>query len=200
MTPLGQGGPAIPALGRENLKHLAFVIHRKSEIMRLAVDPDEHFVQVPTLLGIRSMINPPLPDLRGEHRTKPVPPKPRCFVADIDTALEQQIFYPSRGRRITDLQHHREADHLGRRVEIAKRITHRRRLRNATPRLKPIYSDNANHTTGTAERDIRGIGGPTYRTRLSHGIAGPMHTGQTPAKSRKFRTAENLKHTVISII
>ncbi len=46
------------------------------------------------------MMNAPLPDLRGEHRTKPVPPKPHGFMADIDTALEQQIFYLSQGQRI----------------------------------------------------------------------------------------------------
>ena len=80
---------------------------------------------------------------RGEHRSKSVPPIPHGFVADIDTALEQQIFNLSRGQRITDVHHRREADHLGRTVEIAKRITHRRRLRNVPPRLKPIYSDNA---------------------------------------------------------
>ena len=48
-----QRGPAIPALGRENLKHLAFVIHRPPEIMRLAVDLHEDLVEVPTPLGIR---------------------------------------------------------------------------------------------------------------------------------------------------
>ena len=39
-----QRGSAIPALRRENLKHLAFVIHRTPEVMRLAIDPDEHLV------------------------------------------------------------------------------------------------------------------------------------------------------------
>ncbi len=64
-------------------------------------------------------------------------------MADIDTALEQQIFDLSQGQRITDVHHHREADHRGRDVEIAKRITHRRRLRNAPARLKPVGSDKA---------------------------------------------------------
>ncbi len=44
------------------------------------------------------MMNAPLPDLRGEHRTEPVPPETHCFVADIDAAFEQQIFdMPQRG-------------------------------------------------------------------------------------------------------
>jgi hypothetical protein len=33
----------------------------------------------------------PFPDLRGEHRTKTVPPETHRLVADIDTALEQQV-------------------------------------------------------------------------------------------------------------
>jgi hypothetical protein len=36
-------------------------------------------------------VDAPLSDLRGEHRTKPVPPEPNRLVADIDAALEQEI-------------------------------------------------------------------------------------------------------------
>ncbi len=59
------------------------------------------------------MMNAPLPDLRGEHRTEPIPPEPHRLMANIDTTLEQQVFYLSQGQRITDVHHHREADHLG---------------------------------------------------------------------------------------
>jgi hypothetical protein len=38
------------------------------------------------------LLNAPLPDPRGKHRTKPVPPEPRHFMADIDTPLKQEIF------------------------------------------------------------------------------------------------------------
>jgi hypothetical protein len=64
-------------------------------------------------------------------------------VADVDSALEQEIFYLSQRQRITDVHHHREADHLGRRVEITEWIAHRRRLRNAPARFKPICIDTA---------------------------------------------------------
>ncbi len=43
-----EGCPAIPALARENLEHLAFVIHGAPEVVRLAIDPNEGLVQVPT--------------------------------------------------------------------------------------------------------------------------------------------------------
>lgn len=38
------------------------------------------------------MMNPSLADLGGEHRTKPVPPKPHCLMADVDTPFEQNVF------------------------------------------------------------------------------------------------------------
>jgi hypothetical protein len=47
---------------------------------------------MPTPAGIRLVLNASLADRRGEHRTEAVPPQPHGFVADIDPALEQQIF------------------------------------------------------------------------------------------------------------
>ena len=72
-----------------------------------------------------------------------VPPEPPGLVADIDPALEQQIFDLPQGERIVDLKHHREADHHGGAVEVAERISHCRRQGVTFARLKPIWSDNA---------------------------------------------------------
>jgi len=74
------------------------------------------------------MMNATFSDLRGEHRAEPVPPETHGFVADVDAALEQQILYLSQRKRIPDVHHHREADYLGRTVEITEGILHRRRL------------------------------------------------------------------------
>ncbi len=104
--------PAIPALGGESFECLAFVIHGAPQVMRFTVDPDEHFVQVPTPSGIRLMlVDTSLPDIRGEHWTKPVPPEPHGFVANIDATLEQKIFDLAQRERITDVHHHREANY-----------------------------------------------------------------------------------------
>ena len=89
------------------------------------------------------MMNAPLPDFRGEYRTKPVPPETHCFVANIDATLKQQIFDLPQRKRIPDVHHHREADYLGRTVEITKGILHRCKLRNSPARLKLICSDTA---------------------------------------------------------
>jgi hypothetical protein len=78
----------ISALRGENFEYLAFVIHGAPKIVRLTGDFDENLIEVPSPVRIASMMNAPLPDLRGDHRTEPVPPKPHCFVADIDTTLE----------------------------------------------------------------------------------------------------------------
>ena len=73
----------------------------------------------------------------------PVPPKPSRLVSDVDATFEQQILNLPKQQRITDLHHHREADHLGRAIEISERTSHPQRLRNALRRLKPICSDKA---------------------------------------------------------
>ena len=64
-------------------------------------------------------------------------------MADVDSPFEQKIFDLSKRQGVADIQHHRAADYLRRIVEITEGILHRRRLRNLTSRLKPIYSDNA---------------------------------------------------------
>ena len=103
---------AIPAFRGKDLKHLTFVINGPPEIVRLAIDPHEHLVQMPAPLRIRPVLNTPLPDLGGKHRTEPVPPEPHRLVADVDAALEQQILDLAQRQRIPDVHHHREADHL----------------------------------------------------------------------------------------
>ena len=89
------------------------------------------------------MMNTPFLYLRGEYRTEPVPPEPDRLMAHIDTALEQHIFDLSQRKRISDVHHHREADHLGRAVEITEGIGHPKTLRDVTTWLKPSCSDNA---------------------------------------------------------
>ncbi len=89
------------------------------------------------------MMNAPLPDFRSKHWTEPVPPESNRLVANIDPTLEQEIFDLPQRQRIADVRHHREVDNLGRAIELAERITHRRRVRIATPRLKPVWSDTA---------------------------------------------------------
>ena len=91
-------------------------------------------------------MNTACPDLRGKQRTKAVPPIPHGLIADLDAALEQEVFDLSQRQRVSDIQHHREADHFGRTVEITEGISHRLRLRNSPSPLKPIYSDGAQRT------------------------------------------------------
>ena len=134
---------AIPTFRGENLKHLALVIHGAPEVMRLAVDPHEHFVQVPAPGRIRPLMNASFPDLSGEHRTEPVPPQPHRLVTDVDATLEQDLLDLAKRQRIPDVQHHRKADNLRRRVEIAEGILHPTKLRTTLLRIKSVCCDSA---------------------------------------------------------
>ena len=113
-------------------------------------------------------LNSPLPDLRGDHWTKPVPPETHGLVADINATLEQQIFDLPQRERITNVHHHREADDLRLTVKITEATSHCRRLRNVTNRLKRIYSDNAlsPNTSPLSGPGVRSMA-PDHRCRLT---------------------------------
>lgn len=62
------------------------------KVFLLAVDPDEHLVQMPAPMGVGAhMLDPLAADLGGEHWTEPVPPEADGFMADVDATLEQQV-------------------------------------------------------------------------------------------------------------
>ena len=98
------------------------------------------------------VLNAPFPDLRGEHRAEPVPPEPHRLVADIDTALEQQVLDLAQRQRVPDIHHHRQADDLGRTIEIAEGFFQPLRLGTKPAPLKPICSDTAFQTEGRLKK------------------------------------------------
>ena len=82
------------ALGYITFKHLTFVINGPPEIMCLSVDLHEDLVQVPLPVRIRSHPTDPVSSyLSSKHRTKSIPPKPNCFVADLNASFVQKIFH-----------------------------------------------------------------------------------------------------------
>ena len=82
-------------------------------------------IQMPTPLRIAAHVrDASLTDLGGEHRAKPVPPKPDGLVADVDPALGQQILDVAQRQRVSHVHHHDQTDDLWRAVEISERIAH----------------------------------------------------------------------------
>src|SRR5271156_1996054 len=76
-----------PLRGDHRFQNLAFVIDSPPEIAELAVDLHKDLIQMPTPLGEAAHVRyPAFPDLRREHRAKPVPPKPDGLMADVDPA------------------------------------------------------------------------------------------------------------------
>ena len=66
-------------------------------------------------------------------------------MADIDAAFVQQILDIAKGQRETNVEHHRQADNLSARLEIAEwiRFGHRKMLKIRRARLKAVSSDSA---------------------------------------------------------
>ena len=77
--------------GVNAFQNLTLVIAGTPKPVGHPADVCKHFVEVPApfLAPVRS--NPPLlRKFSGQHRTEPVPPVPRIFMADPDPALLQQ--------------------------------------------------------------------------------------------------------------
>ncbi len=111
--------------------------------MCLAVNADEHLIKMPAPVRIGSVTNTAFPDLGGKQRTKAVLPVPHRLMVDVDASFEQNVFDLTQRQLMADVRHHREADYLGRAVEITEGVVHHRKTRGLTSPLKPIYSDNS---------------------------------------------------------
>lgn len=143
-----QRRPPITRLRDEALKNLPFVIDGPPEVMPLAIDLHEDLVEMPTPAARFHPFDPALPDLGGKHGTKPVPPIPHRLVADIDTALVEEIFDIPERQWEADVKHHRKADDFRAAVKAFERVRfgHVQTLRGCPACLNRNPSDNAVRT------------------------------------------------------
>ena len=104
----------------DRFQDLAFMVDSAPEIAELSIDLHKHLVQMPPPLRIAVYVRDPLlSDLGGEHRTKPVPPKPDGLIADVDPALGQEILDVAQRQRVSHVHHHDKTDDLRRAVKIS---------------------------------------------------------------------------------
>jgi len=60
--------------------------------MELAIDLDEHFVEMPPPIRKRAgSVDPLLSDLRREHRAEAIPPTAHRLMADVYAAFGEEI-------------------------------------------------------------------------------------------------------------
>ena len=141
-----QRGLAIPALGDIAFQYFSFVVNGPPEVVRFTVDFYENFIQMTLPIRMSTkLLNPFSSDLRGEQRPKAIPPKPDRFVADVDPALMQKIFHITQRKRISNVQHYRQANDLWRRFKIAKwtAFCHPEKLGEPPAHFNQVLSDNA---------------------------------------------------------
>lgn len=113
-----QRGFLVAALGNIAFQHLTLVINSTPEVVPLAADFDEDFVQVPPSATGFQALNPPLLDLGCEHWPEPLPSKSDSFVADIDPAFMQQVLDIAERKREPDIEHQGQANDLGAGLEV----------------------------------------------------------------------------------
>ncbi len=123
-------------------EHFTLVIDGAPEIVLLPVDLHENVVEVPAPIAERThRLNAVPPDPSRENRPETVPPEPHRLVRDVDPALVQQVLDVSLGQRVADIQHDRQADDIGRRLEGAEdaRAAHAWKAIGSRPGHKPIF-------------------------------------------------------------
>ena len=115
------------------------------EVKPLVFDLHEHFVDVPSPVGIRTHpVDTSALNLGGKDRTEPVPPEPDRFMADIDPAFVEKILDIPQREWEPNVHHHRQADDLGARFKLLEggTPTHPRTLRKHPVRFKRNSSDS----------------------------------------------------------
>ena len=106
----------------QRLQHFALVINGPPKVVRLAVNLPDQLLQMP--LPVRKSSHPTDPistNFSGANRGKPMPPKPNRPVAELDPKLFKQILNVPKRQREPDVQHHRQTDDLGARLEVLER-------------------------------------------------------------------------------
>jgi hypothetical protein len=103
----------VPLLGDKGFQHLALMVDGAPEVVHLAVDLHVDLVQMSFPMGVLAhCLDAPLADLRGKHRTEPVPSKPHRLMADVDPPLVQQVLHVPKRERELHVHHHHQPDDL----------------------------------------------------------------------------------------
>ena len=110
----GQRGIFVPGPGDTARKDLALMVHGTPEVDHLSVELHIHLVKMPAPVAEPAHRAHSLPtDIASEHRPEPVPPHPDRLVAEVDTALEQQVLAVAQTQWKANIREHHQADHLG---------------------------------------------------------------------------------------
>lgn len=118
----------------------------KQGIKSLSVDFYKHLVQMPLPVRVGShSIHPFSANFRGKHRAEPNPPETDGFMADIDPTFVEKVHNFAQRKWQPNVEHHRQADDLWTRFEIAKwpAFCHAGKLCGPPAHLKPFSSDSA---------------------------------------------------------
>ena len=136
-----QCGFLVARLRHKTFEHFALVINGSPQIMPLAIDFNENLVLVPSPVAGPHALDATLSDLCCKHWPEPVPPKPHRFMADVYPSLVQKIFDVAKRQWELDVEHHRQADDLGRGPEALERVgfCHFVSLSDRHARHKTVY-------------------------------------------------------------
>jgi len=141
----------------KRLQYFAFVINGTSQVVRLAVNLHEHFIQVPLPIGVCAGAGYVFCGFLQQKSAQIGPPESNRFMADVDAALVQQVLNIPERKREPDIHHDRRAMNFRAAVEILERAAfcHGETLRNRTSCFKANPSDTASPGYSQKKREGR---------------------------------------------
>src|SRR5215210_4157687 len=105
--PLCRGG--VPAVLDEDVEHNTVLVHRAPEVIQLAIDLQEHLIEVPSV----ARLGPALTELSGEVGAELEAPLPDALMADDDASLGQDKLHLAQAQAEHVVQPDGIADDLG---------------------------------------------------------------------------------------
>src|SRR4051812_36594351 len=102
------GGLLVPPALDQHIQDHPGLVHRAPEPVLLSPDHQAHLVEVPFV----SRAWQPAPDLVGEGLAELARPLPHAFMAHVDAAGRQHLFYHAQAQRKAEVEPDRVADDL----------------------------------------------------------------------------------------
>src|SRR4051794_6307940 len=104
------GGRGVPAVLNQDIEYHTVLVHRAPEVVQLAIDLQEHLIEVPSVARLR----PATAKLAGDIGAELEAPLPYALVGDRDAPLGQEQFHVAQAQAEDMVQPDSMADDLGR--------------------------------------------------------------------------------------
>ena len=116
-----QSGVAITSFAYVAFQNFTFMIYRMPKIVPFTLDLHENLIKVPLPIRMTAcLLSSFLRNLWCKHWPEAIPPKPDCFMANVDAPFMQKVLHMTERKRETNLYHYCKLDDFRASFKLAK--------------------------------------------------------------------------------